>query len=279
MTMADGAARALFRASHPMPSAAVTAWATVLVAVAGNPAGTCVLAALAVLTGQLSVGWSNDRLDVERDRRVGHGGKPLAQGLIQPRTVDAAIGAAIVGTCVFSLLLGWRAGLLHLAAVAAAWLYNAGLKATWLSWLPYAVAFGTLPAVATLALPQHPGPAAWIVAVTALIGTAVNFTNAMQGLAGHPRSDVRGAPDRIGGHASFVLAAVLLLVSGALVTWAPHGAPDAASWTCAALTAVLVVGGLVLLWPRAADRTPFYWLIPIAAVQLLVLVITARPLY
>lgn len=47
-----------------------------------------------------------------------------------------------------SLLCGLGAGLLHLlSGVGAALAYNAKLKSTALSWLPYALAFGSLPAV------------------------------------------------------------------------------------------------------------------------------------
>ena len=270
---------ALFRSGHPLPSAAVTTCATVLTAAAGNRAGTCVLAAIAVLAGQLSVGWSNDRIDVHRDRRVEHEGKPLAAGQVPLSVVDAALVASVIVTCVFSLLLGWRAGGLHLAAVAVAWLYNAWLKRTWLSWLPYALAFGSLPAFATLALPGHPAPHAWIVVTAAMLGATVNFVNAKQSLARHPRSDIRGLPDRIGGEASLLVAAALLAGCCALVTWAPAGAPRPVAWVGAALTAVLIGGGVALMWPHADTRRPFYWLLVVAPVEVLVLVITAQPFH
>ena len=117
---------------------------------------------------------------------------------------NAAIGVALLVTVAFSLSLGWRAGLLHLAAVGCCWLYNAWLKATWLSWLPYAAAFGALPAIATLALPTHPAPAAWVVAAGAAFGVAANLTNALPDLADDRLTGVAGLPHRIGTRASFV---------------------------------------------------------------------------
>lgn len=279
MPTAARAAVALGRAGHPLPSVAVTAAATVLAAAAGNTAGTCVLLAAAVLTGQLSVGWSNDRIDAERDRAVRHEGKPLAAGEVSLRTVDEAIAASLAAAVVLSLLLGWRAGLLHLAAVGAAWLYNASLKGTWLSWLPYAFAFGALPAVATFALPKHPAPAGWIMVAGALLGSSVNFANAMPRLARHPRSDVRGLPDRIGGKPSLIVAAALLAAAAVLVTWAAPGPPKTASWVCAAVTAALLVTGIPLLWRRADSRAPFYGVLLVAPVELVALVLTARPLH
>lgn len=269
----------LYRSCHPLPSAAVTATAVLLTAAAGNGPGTCVLAGIAVLAGQLSVGWSNDRIDVHRDRRVGHDGKPLAAGEVPLPVVDSALVAVVALTCVFSLLLGWRAGVLHLLAVAVAWLYNLGVKSTWLSWLPYGLAFGALPAFATLALPRHPWPHPWTIAAAAMLGAAVNFVNAKQTLARDPRSDVHGLPDRIGGRGSLLLAAALVLGSGALITWSPAGSPTAAGWTGLAVTVVLVAVGVPLLWRRADTRRPFYWLLAVAPVQIIVLVITARPFY
>jgi 4-hydroxybenzoate polyprenyltransferase len=276
---AASAVKALFRSTHPLPSAAVPAFATVLAAAAGNSAATCVLLALAVVTGQFSVGWSNDRLDVQRDRRVGHKGKPVAAGEVPLRIVDVALAGAVALTIVFSLLLGWRAGLLHLGAVAVAWLYNLKLKATWLSWLPYGLAFGALPAIATLALPAHPWPHGWVTATAALLGIAVNFLNAKQELADHPKSDVRGLPDRIGGHASLVVGDVLIAIAAALVTWAPPGPPRPIAWVVAVITMLVLLGGTVVLWRQARSRRPFNLLLVIVPLQLLVLVVTARPLY
>lgn len=270
---------ALAKASHPFPSLAVTAAATLLAVGAGNGAATCVLVAAAVLAGQLSVGWSNDRIDVDRDRRVGHRGKPVAAGEVSLRAVDVAIAFAVVATVVLSLLLGWRAGAAHLIAVAVAWAYNGWFKRTWLSWLPYTVAFALLPAVATFALPDRPAPAGWIVAAAALLGTAVNFVNALPRLAGHPLSDVQGAPDRLGGHVSLLIGTGLMLASSVVVAALPPRAPDALSLAQLAVTVTGSAVGVVYFWPRAASRTPFYGLLVIAPVQLVAAVIVGHPLH
>lgn len=270
---------ALGRSCHPLPTAVVTAAATVLAIAAGNTAGTCVLLAFVVLTGQLSVGWSNDRMDVERDRRVGHEGKPLAAGVVPLKVVDCALVATVMSTTALSLLLGWRPGLLHLAAVALAWAYNYRLKGTLLSWLPYAFGFGALPAVATLALPGHPAPAGWIVACGALIGAAANFANALPGLAADPRSDVHGLPDRMGGHASLIVAAVMLFATSALVAIGPPSAPTAGTLIGATLAAALTIGGTPLYWNRAHTRQPFFGLLAVAPVQVLTIVLTAHQLH
>lgn len=270
---------ALAKAAHPFPSLAVTAAATLLATGAGNSASTCVLVAAAVLAGQLSVGWSNDRIDLDRDRRVGHPGKPVAAGEVSLWSVNVAIVLAVVATVVLSLLLGWRAGGAYLVAVAAAWAYNAWLKRTWLSWLPYTVGFALLPAVATFALPDRPAPAGWVVAAAGLVGTAVNFVNALPHLADHPLSDVHGAPDRLGAHVSLLIGAGLILASSVVVAVLPPRAPDALSWAQLAVTVIGSGVGVVYFWPRAAGRAPFYGLMAIAPVQLITAVIIGHPLH
>jgi 4-hydroxybenzoate polyprenyltransferase len=72
----------------------------------------------AVLTGQLSIGWSNDLVDAPRDRAVGRTDKPLATGALDERLVRVACVVAVLATVPLSLLCGVVAGLVHLATVS-----------------------------------------------------------------------------------------------------------------------------------------------------------------
>ena len=63
--------RALAGACHPAPTVAVTAVAVLLSVGVGLEGADLVLLGLAVLTGQLSIGWSNDALDASRDAAAG----------------------------------------------------------------------------------------------------------------------------------------------------------------------------------------------------------------
>ena len=137
---------ALLRASHPEPTAAVTAIATALAVPTGLGVRSLWVTA-AFLTGQLSVGWSNDWIDAARDARTCRADKPVGQGRLSVAAVRTAALTALVLCVPLSLAMGLAAGLLHLAAVAAAWSYNARLKATALSFLPYALAFGAVPSI------------------------------------------------------------------------------------------------------------------------------------
>lgn len=269
---------ALARASHPLPTVGVTAFTTVLAISAGNGPPTCVLIAAAIFTGQLSIGWSNDRHDAAADRQVGRREKPLAMGEAPSGLVDVAIATAVVATVVLSLSLGWRPGLVHLGAVAAGWLYNLWLKSTWMSWLPYALAFGALPAVATLALPGHPGPAAWAVVSGALLGVAANFTNALPDLENDQLTGSRGAPSRVGGRASLLIGAALLIAAAVAIAAGPPGAPRWFGWTGAFTTTALVALAVPLLWHRPQTRAPFYALMGAVVIDI-VMILLGRHLH
>src|ERR671932_339878 len=77
-------ARGLVLACHPLPTVAVTAFATAFAAAVGLPAGRVALVALAVLLGQLSIGWGNDWVDAPRDAAAGPRGKTAPPRLGPP---------------------------------------------------------------------------------------------------------------------------------------------------------------------------------------------------
>ena len=109
LTMSRGVGRDLLRAAHPEPCVAVTLVATLLAASMGASAVTTTTLAVAAFTGQLTVGWLNDLVDVARDRAVGRPDKPLAVGRLSARTVWWCWAAALVATVVTSLARAWSA--------------------------------------------------------------------------------------------------------------------------------------------------------------------------
>ncbi|MEJ1231436.1 MAG: UbiA family prenyltransferase [Galbitalea sp.] len=78
---------ALALASHPGPSVAVTLITVGLGFGAGLDAVRLLFLGLAMLAGQLSVGWSNDWIDARADAAVGRTDKPTARGWITARAV------------------------------------------------------------------------------------------------------------------------------------------------------------------------------------------------
>ena len=259
--------RALIIASHPIPSLAVTAMATLLTAEAAPPgfaAGRVVLVALAVLAGQLSVGWSNDALDADRD--AGRADKPAAVGLVSVRALWLGAAVAVAASLALAAALGPVSLAIDAAMTAVAWSYNLGLKSTIWSGASYAVAFGLLPSFAASALPGHP-LARWPVTVAAaLLGLGAHFANVLPDLAADERNGVRGLPQRLAarsGPAATRYAALVLLLSASVLLLV--AASPGRRW--AAIVGLCCSGVLALAGARGRGQVPFLAAIGIAGVN------------
>ncbi len=230
--------RGLVLACHPLPTAAVTAFATGYAAAVGLPGGRVALVAVAVLLGQLSIGWCNDWVDAPRDVAAGRLDKPAATGEVPPRLLAVVAVAALVACAGASLALGLLAAGAHALTVLGGWTYDLWLKPTPASFVPYAVAFGALPAVVTLsAAPPHL-PEAGVIAGAALLGLAAHFTNTVGDTEADAATGVRGLPQRLGAAVSLRVSAVLVVLAAVALLTAARGAGAAA-------LAVLVAGALL----------------------------------
>ena len=260
-------AAALLGAAHPGPAFAVTLLAGLLAGAVGLGPGGIALVVLAVLTGQLSIGWSNDLVDVARDRAVCRADKPLVDGRVSERTVRIACLVAVLATVPLSLACGWLAGATHLVTVAAGWAYNLGLKSTPWSWLPYAVAFGALPAFVSLAADPDSLPPVWLVLAGALLGVGAHFVNVLPDLADDEATGVRGLPHRLGARRSQAVAAVVLVAAAVVIV---VGAPvESRTVAVAVLIGTAALAAVVLL---AQGRTPFRAAIAMALADVAMLV-------
>jgi 4-hydroxybenzoate polyprenyltransferase len=224
-----GQAVSLLLCCHPLPTAAMTVALTVAAALTGRTPVGCGLVALTILSGQLTVGWINDVVDADRDRRVGRRDKPVAAGWIDSRTVILATAGATLLLVPLSIANGTAAGVAHLLAVLSAWLYDLSFKRTVLSWLPYAVSFGLLPAFLSyggLGAGLHGSPPTIAMTVlAALLGVGIHFLNALPDLAEDDRTGVRHLPLRI----STRVGASRLLVASSI-------------WTGVAAVGIVVAG-------------------------------------
>lgn len=263
-----GTLRALVRATHPIPAISVTLMVAGLVAFLGGSGGVVAWTLAATAAGQASVGWSNDVLDRERDAAAGRTEKPLAVGAISPRLVAGLALAALVASPLLALPLGAAPAVVMAVALAAAWLYNLGLKATPLSWVPYAVAFGLVPAFAWPVVGRG-WPPGWIVGATALLGVAAHLMNVIPDL-GVDR-DAGGLPHRLGRSRS-LLAAAGLLVGVLALAVAEGGGTTPAGIIAAAVAAGLVAAAAVAVL-RDRPRLGFHLTIAAAAAIGLVVVL------
>src|SRR5690349_121907 len=85
---------ATLRAAHIGPALAVVVLAGLLAWAQHVDAERVVLLLAAVMAGQLTVGWSNDLIDLDRDRRAHRSDKPLATSEVSVRVVRVACAVA-----------------------------------------------------------------------------------------------------------------------------------------------------------------------------------------
>lgn len=259
-------AQSLLIASHPGPAVAVTSIAAALAARLGASPLQLVTLVVAVASGQLLTGWTNDLLDADRDHAVGRADKPLARGTVTRNAVRRAIALSLIVCAVASLLLGLLPGVLHLAlGVGAAFAYNAGVKSTVLSWLPYTVAFGALPAVVSLAI-DDALPPAWMIAVGAMLGFGAHLVNVAPDLADDRATGVVGFAHRLPPAAVAPTAALVLSVASIVGVWGARG------FDAIGLAFLAAVGGCAIVALTGTGRRPFQAAIAIAALDVAVLV-------
>lgn len=272
---------ALLRSTHPGPGLAVTVVAVLLgIAVGLEPWRVAVLGA-ALLFDQASVGLSNDWIDAERDRAVGRPDKPVARGQIGVGTVRTAAWITAATALLLTLPLGLPATAAHLVALASAWAYNAVLKNSPVSVLPYAVSFGLLPAIASLARPHPALPAWWVFAAGALLGVAAHFANVLPDLDDDRRTGIRGLPHRLGLRPSIIVTWAALLLGAIAVTVGVAAGPGGTQPTNIpifavvglSISVVIAVVGSVLALRRGVGRWLFQLVIVAALVDVAMLVL------
>lgn len=242
-------------ACHLGPTVLVTSVSVGLLIGLDAPLRTAVLAGAAVLAGQLSVGWSNDWLDAERDAAVARTDKPVVAGVLSRGQLRAAAVAAVVVCAALSWSTGAVPGTVHLLAVASAWSYNVWLKGTAWSPAPYVVSFALGPTFLVLTL----GAAVpvWLWVTGGLLGAGAHVANVLPDLEDDAVTGVRGFPHRIGRTASSVLAPGLLVAAAMTVVFGPPG--QAGAWRLAGVgvATVLAVGAGVVGVTRPHSRHPF----------------------
>jgi 4-hydroxybenzoate polyprenyltransferase len=277
MSFMPAALRGLARASHPGPALVVTAVAAVLAASVSYPPGRLVLLTAAILAGQLSVGWSNDWIDAARDRAVARADKPVALGLVSRRTVGVAAWIALASALLLTAALGPLALAAHALALLSAWSYNAWLKRSVLSVLPYVVSFGLLPAIVTLGALEPRIPAWWVVTAGCLLGAAAHITNVLPDLEQDRATGVRGFGHLLGATAGGLVAFGLLALVGIVIAVGAlasglRGWPAAPVVAGAVLTVLIAAAGVGLTLRGSRTRWLMRLIMGSAVVDVIALV-------
>lgn len=145
---------------------------------------------------------------------------------------------------------------MHLVAVGGGWAYDLVLKRTVWSFTAFAVSFGLLPSVATLALP-HPVQAPWWATMAgALLGVVAHLANALPDLGDDVAAGVLGLPQRLGPGRTRLLAGVLLVLAAVVLTVGPGEPLGVAGAALLAVTVTALVLAFARPWPERS-RAPF----------------------
>jgi len=175
--------------------------------------GPAYVIAFGVFTGQLVVGWSNDLYDYQDDLTHQRIRKPLVAGLITRDFLKKCIKIVLPFSFIANLFgpLGIKGGMVYMLGIACGVGYNFYFKFTWLSPLPYAIAFAALPSC--IAISKDVTPPLWMWLSGALLGMAAHFINVLKDMKADQKSGIRGLPQILGTRNS-VMAAIFLIAAG-----------------------------------------------------------------
>ncbi len=204
--------RDLLKASHFIPSLIVSSIAFAF-GIHYWWEGPAYVIAFTVFTGQLVVGWSNDLYDFADDQKHKRLNKPLVSGVITEKYLRSWLIFMVPFSLVVNILgpLGFKGGLLYWLGIGCGVAYNFYFKFTFLSPLPFAVAFAILPSC--IAISKDVTPPLWMWLGGALLGCAAHFVNVLKDLDQDRASEIKGLPQIVGKKASITIAAVLSVIA------------------------------------------------------------------
>jgi 4-hydroxybenzoate polyprenyltransferase len=204
--------RGLLKASHFIPSLIVSSVAFAF-GVHYWWEGPAYVIAFTVFTGQLVVGWSNDLYDFADDQKHQRLNKPLVSGVITEKYLRSWLIFMVPFSFVVNILgpLGFKGGLLYWLGIGCGVAYNFYFKFTFLSPLPFAVAFAILPSC--IAISKDVTPPLWMWLGGALLGCAAHFVNVLKDLDQDRASEIKGLPQIVGKKASVAIAAGLSVIA------------------------------------------------------------------
>ncbi|MBX9470629.1 UbiA family prenyltransferase [Microcella sp.] len=255
-------------AAHIGPTLVVASVTTALAALSGlDPMRVAILGAM-MLANQLSIGWSNDAIDAQRDLDARRRDKPVVRGEVSARTIMVLAVIAAVASVGLSLLLGLALATVHGIALASGWAYNLGLKRTVAATACYVISFGLIPLIVTLAREIPATAAWWAIAMGAFLGLAAHFANVLPDLDDDRRHGIRSLPHRIGTRPAGVVALASLSGAGLLGALGPPEISPLSAVGAIATTALLIAGVVVVV--RAPASRALFRIIMVAAIAAVV---------
>ena len=181
--------------------------------------GPAYVIAFGVFTGQLVVGWSNDLYDFEDDLKHNRQNKPLVSGVITREFLQRCLRLMVPFSFIANLggPLGIQGGLVYMLGVAFGVAYNFYFKFSFLSPLPFAIAFAALPSC--IAISKNITPPTWMWAGGALFGMAAHFINVIKDMKADQISEIKGLPQLLGTRKSIIAATLLITLGIAVIIY------------------------------------------------------------
>jgi len=210
--------KGLLKASHFGPTLLVTA-ISFLFGAHYWWEGPAYVIAFGVFTGQLVVGWSNDLYDFEDDLKHNRQSKPLVNGVITKEYLQRWLRLMVPFSFIANLggPLGLNGGLVYMLGVAFGVAYNFYFKFSFLSPLPFAIAFAALPSC--IAISKDITPPTWMWAGGALFGMAAHFINVIKDMKADQISEIKGLPQLLGTRKSIIVATLLITLGIAVIIY------------------------------------------------------------
>jgi 4-hydroxybenzoate polyprenyltransferase len=210
---------AIALATHLPQTLGMVGASAVLAYLFGVQGGQALIVVAAVLCGQVSVGWSNDYIDSQVDKKLERTDKPVVRDQLDPQTLKLPIIVALVLVVPLSFLAaGLVGGAAHLLAVASAWAYNLFLSRTLWSWIPYTISFSLLMVFLVQAASTAFWPSPLFLLAAALVGVVAHLLNALPDIDRDVASGVGGLAVSLGKRASWWLTAAVASIT-VLVLW------------------------------------------------------------
>jgi 4-hydroxybenzoate polyprenyltransferase len=213
---------------HPVPSLATVAVALLfLPLVAGGvpPLRQTVLLALSLALQQFAISAHNDWCDRDLDA-VAKPSRPIPSGRIAGHAVLALAAALSVGSLLLAAQLGSDEVALVALFLVSGLVYNARLKRTTFSWLPFSLAFPLIPLFAAAALDTWPTwwPAAALAAQPLIV--AIHLADSIPDIETDLRAGAGGLATRLGARLATRLrnagvALSALALAGVALLWRP----------------------------------------------------------
>lgn len=186
LSVLDSGPVLLLQAAHPRQAVATALALGFGALVSGREAREAAVVLVTALVGQTILGWHNDIVDRDRDRRHDAPRKPVADGRLETGNVWYALVIGVLLVIPLSISTGVDAGTFYLGALAVGLLGNVVLRRGKLSVLPWMVQFALY--APYLSLGGWGGgadgdpPEVAMVVLFALLGVGVHFLRAIWGL-------------------------------------------------------------------------------------------------